>query len=237
MVDTTYLERYNYSMSIRKNTSREELQRRKKISATMKKRGVDNFAKWRKENTKTYKPLKKDGDLAELIGIILGDGHIGALARTESLRIVGDAQKMGFVNRSADLVQKVFGKKPTIKQNPNTNTVTITIYEKHISNRIGIHTGAQGNRVLRVPRWILRQDEPARRYLRGLYEAEGSYSVHKPTYTYKFIFKNSNDSLLDIVERLVKRFGFHPHRSYRMVQLSRKKEVERLLNLLQYRVY
>ena len=53
-----------------------------KISRTFKKKGIDNFAAWRKEAKRkglikaVWPSLKKNIDLAELIGVVLGDGHI-----------------------------------------------------------------------------------------------------------------------------------------------------------------
>lgn len=209
----------------------------RKISETMRRKRIDNFAQWREENKKEYVSLNKDGDLAELVGVILGDGYIGEFPRTECLRIVGDATKPGFIHRSAWLIERVFNKKPHVSKRKGDNGVNITMYEKHISKRIGIPAGAQANRKIVVPLWILKNEEFIRRYLRGLYEAEGSYCVHEGTYTHKLIFSNANDSLLNIVERLVKKLGFHPHRSYRKIQVSRQREVEKLVELLQYRQY
>lgn len=88
-----------------------------------------------------------------------------------------------------------------------------------------------------VPRWVLKNPEYVLRYLRGLYEAEGSFCVHLPTSTHKLFFSNRNISLLNIAYRLVKKFGFHPHKSKYQVQVSRMEEVYRLMELLQFRQY
>ena len=89
----------------------------KKISDTMKLRGINNFKNWmdrmRTEGKikSEYSPFKKDGDLAELIGVILGDGHIRPYPRTEELSIFSNSNNPGFVERYATLVEKIFGKK------------------------------------------------------------------------------------------------------------------------------
>src|SRR3989344_4145337 len=85
----------------------------KKISDTMKERKIDNFKVWRdrmKAEGKIkseYLPFKKDGDLAELIGVVLGDGHICSYARTEELRIISNSNNPGFVDRYAKIAEKV----------------------------------------------------------------------------------------------------------------------------------
>ncbi len=214
-----------------------------KISETMRRKKLDNFKGWRDEMKRLgkikseYSPLEKNGDLAELIGVILGDGHICVFPRTECLRIVSNSNNAGFLRRYSGLVYKVFRKKPSISKRKSSNAVDITIYEKRLSQRLDIPAGARGKIIIYVPRWIFKNNDFLIRYLRGLYEAEGSYSVHLETYTHKLLFSNCNNSLLTIVEMSLKKLGFHPHRSHNKIQVSRKQEVQELLNLLQFRRY
>ncbi|MBI2037158.1 MAG: hypothetical protein HYT14_02255 [Candidatus Liptonbacteria bacterium] len=214
-----------------------------KISETMRARKIDNFKIWRqhmknKGRVKSnYPPLKKSGDLAELIGVVLGDGYIGKFPRAEVLRIVSNGNNSGFIHRYGRLVGKVFMKRPYIAKRKKANAVDITIYEKNISRRLSIPAGARYGQKISVPRWISSNRDFAVRYLRGLYEAEGSYNIHEPTSTYKLIFTNRNASLLSNVYNLLSKLGFHPHTSKDKVQLSRKQEVEKARNLLQFRIY
>jgi hypothetical protein len=215
----------------------------RKISKTMQSKKIDNFKKWRdsqKEYGKiksSYPPFKKSKELAELIGVVLGDGHIGKLARTESLRIVGNSSNQGFTNRYAKMIEQVFNKKPHVAKRGTSNANNITIYEKEISKRLGIPLGSRAGLDFPVPLWILSKKVYTIAYLRGLYEAEGCYSVHLATYTHKFTFSNRNESLLLNVYTLVSAMGFHPHRSKYQIQVSRKEEVQKLKNLLEFRRY
>ena len=206
-------------------------------------RKLDNFRLWRERMKKEgkikseYSPLKKDGDLAELIGVILGDGHIGRFPRCDCLRITANGENKGFVRRYASLVETVFNKAPNVSKVKASKAVTITIYERHISKRLGIPHGSRHDLKYILPPWIERNRRQIIRFLRGLYEAEGSHSIHLPTYTHKFQFANVNPALLNLVFELVCKLGFHPHMSPRQVQLSRKAEVQNLKNLLQFRRY
>lgn len=215
----------------------------RKISETMKRKKIDNFYHWREKMKKagkiksTYPPFDKTGDLAEFIGVILGDGHIGKFPRTESLSLFSNSNNKGFIARYSKLMQQILDKKPAIAKRGSTNCTMITIYQKNISKRLRIPSGARKNHHLPIPRWISRNKKFIIRYLRGLFEAEGSYCIHKPTSTHKLIFYNSNNSLLTNVHTLLVRFGFHVNRSGNKVQVSRKEEVEKLRKLLQYRYY
>ncbi|MDB5237159.1 MAG: hypothetical protein JWL88_261 [Parcubacteria group bacterium] len=214
-----------------------------KTSETMKSRGLDNFKIWRDEAKRTgqikstYPELEKNGNLAELIGVILGDGHIGTHPRCESLRIVGSGNNSGFRDRYASIVETVFGKIPHVALRSKNNAYNITLYEKHIAERLGILAGNRSAYEFVLPAWIEENQKYRIRFLRGLYEAEGSLSFHPGTYTHKFIFTNMNPYLLDIVFGLVSDLGFHPHRTSRDIQVSRKAEVQKLADLLQFRHY
>jgi hypothetical protein len=215
-----------------------------KMVRTFKRKRIDNFAEWRKKAVKLgilrvyYPPFKKTGDLAELIGVILGDGHIEKFPRAEGLTIACNSNNPGFINRYADLVKKFFDKKPYVKKiNEEEGCTRIRVYQKDISKRLRIPTGNRGKIVVKIPKWILESKCFLKRYLRGLYEAEGSFCVHKPTCTYKFLFSNRNQSLLNNVYRGLRILGFHPHASQYKIQVSRREEVYRVKDLLRFRQY
>lgn len=213
-----------------------------KISETFKKKKIDNFKVWRLQMVKEGKfsnfpkKLKKTKELAELIGVILGDGNIHKFPRTEALTIASNAKNLGFVNRYADLIYKIFSKKPTINK-PARGCIKIRIYQKYLSTRLGIPCGNRSKLKIELPNWILKDKDNLIAYLRGLYEAEGCFCVHKPTYTYKFLFSNKNEYLLNNVYNGLKILGFHPHRSQYQIQISRKEEVYKVIDLLSFRKY
>jgi len=217
--------------------------RAQKISDTMRARKLDNFKQWRDEMKRagkiksSYPQLKRNGDLAELTGVILGDGHIQKFPRTERLLIFSNANNPGFVKRYALLVEKVFKKKPYVYKQTDQNCVRIGIYEKNIAKRLEISTGARKQGTFPVPKWIFENKTYVVRYLRGLYEAEGSESHHPPTSTHKFSFANRNESLLENVSQLMQGLGFYLSKDKLRVQISRKAHVERAVRLLQFRKY
>lgn len=217
--------------------------RARKISETMKARKLDNFKRWRDEQKRkgtiksAYPPLIKNGDLAELVGVTLGDGHICKHERCESLRITSNSNAAGFIARYAMLMEKVFRKKPAVAKVKAHNAVILTIYERTISKRLGIPHGARRHLHYQLPTWIRRNRGYRIRFLRGLYEAEGSECHHLPTSTHKLFFSNHNPVLLFLVANLVTELGFKVNIHGDKVQVSRQKEVQNLSNLLEFRHY
>ena len=209
----------------------------------MKRKKIDNFAAYRKKAIRDgrilihFPPFKKDGDLAELIGVVLGDGHLQKFPRTERLLIFSNTNNQGFVKRYAHLVEKIFNKKPYVYKQTGQNCTRISLYQKAISERLGVPCGARKYLEIKVPRWILAKDEYVVRYLRGLYEAEGSASFHPGTSTHKFNFSNLNQSMLENVYTLMTGLGFYLSRDTKRVQISRKDEVKRAIELLCFRDY
>lgn len=214
-----------------------------KISRTFKNKKIDNFAKWRemaKEEgliMKEYPHLEKNNNLAFLIGMVLGDGHIHCFPRTEELRISLGTDKPKLWKYTVKILEDVFKKTPYIRKVKNSKCMIIGLYQKKLSKRIGIPSGSRKDIINRFPKWIKENDEFILSFLRGLYEAEGSFCVHKPTYTYKMIFSNKNESLLNIVYTSLQKLGFHPHRTKITVQISKKEEVHAFNDLIQFRKY
>jgi hypothetical protein len=209
----------------------------RKISDTMKTRKIDNFKNWRKSHRVRYANIPRNGDLAEYIGVVLGDGNIQAFPRTERIVIAGDAKKMGFINHYAKMTEFLFKKTPIIMKAGYSNAVRISLYQKFISKRLGVPTGDKEQLAYVLPSWIEGNERYLVRFLRGLYEAEAYLSIHLPTCTYNFGFVNTNPYLLKIVEVALRRLEFHPEVRHNAIRIRKKAEVERLKNLLQFRQY
>lgn len=186
---------------------------------------------------KYYPNLKKDRLLAELIGVILGDGNISEFPRTERLLIISNSNNAGFIKRYTNLVEKLFNKKAAVYQVRGTQTTRIGIYQKFISERLGVPCGNRKDLRYRLPTWISVDRYNLLSWLRGLFEAEGLLSIHKPTYTYNFQFSNKNESLLNLVEKNLNSLGFHPERRKNSVRLRKKEEVIMFRDLIKFRQY
>lgn len=231
--------RSSWNKGLRKESHSSVLQ----ISETMKSRKIDNFKKWRDKAKQKglikseYPALEKNGDLAEFIGVILGDGNIQKFPRTERLLIFSNSTSSGFIKRYTSMTRSMFNKEPYVYKVTGKNCTRISIYESNISARLNVPTGARKNLHFTVPSWISENKDFVVRYLRGLYEAEGSWSTHLPTCTHKLSFANRNQSLLQIVYVEMSKLGFHPSIDATRVQISRKQEVADAIELLQFRKY
>ncbi len=225
-----------------KGKTKETDLRVKKISSTMKLKKIDNFKKWRdqqkkKGNIKTnYPPLPKNSKTAELIGLVLGDGNLYQYPRTEQLLISFNSKYPQIIKRAIFLVKNIFDKTPA-QGKGSGNCNRIWIYEKHISKRLGIPPGAKKNHDLKIPQWAWESKKLLVSCLIGLYNAEGSYSIHLPTCTYNLGFANNNQTLLKDVHQALKILKYTPHLRKNKVTLRRKNETESFAKLIKFKHY
>lgn len=217
-----------------------------KISRTFKEKKIDNFRKWRRRAKKegiipaSYPPFKKDKNLAFLIGMILGDGNIHKFPRTELLKISLGTDKPLLWKHVDEIVKKVFKKSSHIYKRKDCACIDIRIYQNRISERLEIPLGGRNRANIKIPNWIRDNRKYIIQCLKGLFEAEGSFSIHKKTYTYNFQFSNRNVTLLNEVEEMLTELGFYPERREVAVRLRKKREAlafEKLINFRQYTIH
>jgi hypothetical protein len=215
----------------------------KKISETFLRKKIDNFSNWRINARNkglipcSTRPFKHSRRLAFLIGMTLGDGCLQKISRTESLRITLGSNRPLLVTYTANIILYVINKKPSIIKRNYSNCFNVTLYQNNLSKRLEIPLGARKNLKIILPNWIWANKLFLVSALSGLFEAEGSFSIHKPTYTYNFSFSNVNISLLNEVEKALKSLNFHPERRSKAVRLRKKEEALRFEKLISFRNY
>lgn len=214
-----------------------------KISQTFKLKKINNFKDWRNrmiENGTIKLPkskLSKCYDLAVFIGLVLGDGHIQKFPRTERLLIVLNTKYPQLIKYTAYLTERLFDKIPAIEYKNNANYARISLYQKNISDRLGVIAGNRAKDYIGVPTWIWKEKQYIIGCLKGLFEAEGSLSIHLQTCTYNFQFSNKSQKLLDDVKRGLIGLGYHPEIRINAIRLRKKIEVGTFNKLIQFRDY
>jgi len=215
----------------------------RKISETFKAKRIDNFAQWRLKARLagkiplTHTPLARTEQLAFLVGLILGDGHIEKFPRSERLHIVLGTDKPLLWQHVVKVVQNVFAKEAWVQRRKREACVEISLYQTRLSERLGIPAGDRRNCEVQLPEWIWADRRYLIACLKGLFESEGSYSVHAPTYTHNLSFSNSNVTLLNEAERALASLGFHPERRSYAVRLRKKHEALRFIEFIGFRSY
>lgn len=212
-----------------------------RLSNTLKIRKEWNFSKWQRKRKKQriplYKGLLKGENLAELIGIVLGDGNLYKHPRTENLRIICDSRDTGYIRHIVNLVEKIFFKKPSVIKRKNENATVVSLYQCKISARLKLGVGNKIKNNVGIPSWITSDKRFMLMCLKGLFETDGCFVEDKGNYTQIIEFKNNCRRLRDDVYAILLKFGFNPQQGSNYVRLARKNEVYRFKELIEFRNY
>ena len=172
-----------------------------------------------KGSLKKIKIPKKCKELAELIGIILGDGNLHYFKKSKKigtymLRIAGDKRNdfnylTKYVSR---LIENLFGIEPKIEMR-KTNEMLIIVHSKEIVEfliKMGLKTGNKIKNRVTIPSWIFSNDEYLKTCVRGLIDTDGCVYTLKPQYPnlYQISFKNYNSALLKDTRRAFIKLGY-----------------------------
>jgi hypothetical protein len=127
-------------------------------------------------------PIRKparDVQLAELIGIMMGDGGMSLYQATITLHHVDDSEYCGFV---ADVIKRLFGYKPDVHHLPHASVLKIVMSRVELVrylHTLGLPMGDKIRKGLDIPRWIKTDDSLLRACIRGLIDTDGSVFTHR----------------------------------------------------------
>ena len=172
--------------------------------------------------------------LAELVGIMLGDGHV---SNHQVLVYVNSETDAGYELFVRNMISELFGIKPTISlctdckvQIVRTSSVDLVKY----LNSIGLARGNKVEKQVGVPHWVFNEPEWMKSCLRGLWDTDGCIYQDKHTINDKksinpgMTFANRSLPLLSFVQKALLELGYTPRRSNRFsVFLRREKEIHR----------
>lgn len=123
---------------------------------------------------KDVKKPKMGGELAEIFGVINGDGHIDRAGR--EICIVGNALEAEYFNYLKDLFERNFNLKFTIfKMRPTT--LKLRVYSKGLAKILvkdyGFPFGHKTGK-LSIPKQVFKSKKWLSAYIRGLFDTDGT---------------------------------------------------------------
>lgn len=189
--------------------------------------------------SKEYSYPNYSVELADFVGIMLGDGGITPSFCSITLNSEADAEYILYVQSFAE---KLFGEPP--KAFFRTGQRTCILYYNGVNliryfKSIGLKVGNKVKQQVAVPKWISSNTEYKKACLRGLMDTDGGVFLHKykvknQRYLYKKIcFANRSVPLLNFVEQTLRELGFTPKIvdkvANKKVWLYNEREVEQYL--------
>lgn len=155
------------------------IESRRKGGLISQRRRLENPEKYRLLGCKVrkiVKPLKTSLELAELCGIILGDGGITNTQVKITLNKKTDKDYAIFVS---DLVRRVLKERPSTKTYGSVAVVMLS-GEGYVEalERVGLRRGNKVKHQVGIPSWILNNKKYSVACLRGLVDTDGGVYFH-----------------------------------------------------------
>ena len=180
----------------------------------------------------------KDADLAEFIGIMMGDGGISRYQVIVTLHHLDDLEYSGFVGK---LMKKLFGTEPRVYTSLKYSVNDLVISRRELVeflHGLGLPVGNKIQQKIDIPIWIKNEKRFSIACLRGLMDTDGSVIIHsyrskgKP-YSYKKLSFCSHSKPLQIsVAKILADLGMHPRLDGYNVRLASISDVKKYFSVV-----
>ncbi|PIV46259.1 hypothetical protein COW09_00370 [bacterium (Candidatus Moisslbacteria) CG12_big_fil_rev_8_21_14_0_65_36_11] len=189
------------------------------------------------------RPIKRpffSQDLAEFVGIILGDGGITQYQVTISFHSVNEKEYSKFVVK---LIKKLFNVPIGIYYDKNYLKFDLVISRSELvrfcTEKLGLKKGNKIKQQVDIPDWIKQNKKYSIACVRGLIDTDGCvfthrYKVNGKWYNYrKLSFKSHSKSLCQSVVNILEENGLNPRLAQkRDVRLDSIEDVQKYFRLI-----
>ena len=173
-------------------------------------------------------------DLAEVIGIVLGDGNIYKFDRCQRLTISCDSLHKWYIKHICCLIEKVLKRKPGIVKRRGPRCVDVRVYLQDINLALGLPAGNKLKNEIKIPEWIFEKNQYLKRCIKGLFETDGHYGKSKKFYVEYMQLCNYSRSLRKSTFDALKILGYAPQMGRKYVRIARKAEVRRFIKEMKF---
>lgn len=192
----------------------------------------------RRDGFKTLQPIarpRNSARLAELIGLLIGDGHLSEYQVSITTNSETDIAHARFAKR---LIENLFRVTASLKKKKRENAVVVLASSKKLVrflNRKGMPIGNKIEKHLQIPAWVQRNPSYQKAFLRGLFDTDGCIYVDTHRNGDK-IYRHLGWTITSYADKLIiglidilKRLGFSPtwRNSQKSVYLRRRIEIDR----------
>lgn len=179
---------------------------------------------------KKLEPIRKNGVLAEFVGVLFGDGHVGKYQTSITLDSRNDREYADYLK---GLIENKFGVPAKLSFRKNARALDLTISSIAFSKqmvRFGMVEGTKLRVGLHIPEWITSSRTYTQAFLRGLFDTDGCvYSELKKVNgkEYRYIgmaFASASPSFLGEIAVALQGLGLSPTYTSRQKSVYMRKQ-------------
>lgn len=210
-----------------------------------KKGGLISVESHKKLNT-DFQTLKKvnlpkhSKYLAEILGIVFGDGHLSTYQLLITTNSITDLEHANYVKK---ILEDVFNTNVSLKKKRSQNALNIVLSSKTVVSFIHLLGMPKGNKLdlgLNIPQWVKENSLYSRYFIRGLFDTDGCIYLDRhrvKTKVYASVgwaITSYSTTLIHDIKNLLVSFGFNPTNTSKQksVYLRRKKEIIKYFELI-----
>lgn len=189
-----------------------------------------------KKYLNTFSKPKESEELAEFVGILLGDGGITRTQITIYLSSITDQKYSHYVEK---LIFTLFGLHSSSTNDHEKHVLRISISGINVVKYLvqkGLKVGNKVKLQVGIPLWIKSNKRYVKACIRGLIDTDGCFTIHRYSvngrkYLYpKIVFSNKSEPILDFVNKELLKLKYSPKRTFEFdVWLHNQNEVRRYL--------
>lgn len=177
---------------------------------------------------------KRSKELAELTGIVLGDGNIFQFERCQRLTISCNGSHEQYIKHVWRLTKNIFKKEPSVRKRSKANCTDVCLYLQDIDKSLSLPVGNKIVNSVEIPRWIYKKQDYLKRCLKGLFETDGHYGSNKKFYVEYIQFCNKSESLKKSVFVALQSLGYSPRLGQNYVRLAKRNEVRQFIEEMDF---
>ncbi len=170
-----------------------------------------------------------NGDFAEFIGIMLGDGNI----YKNSIRIMIDKRERDYREYLKELFYNLFKIRLNEHESKNSNESRLHKDSKNLTNillKYGLKRGNKLKNNVKVPKWILKDNEFTSRCMKGLMDTDGCVYWDKRDKKTYIKFTNTSLGILEGFKHMADILGLKFAKSGKTsICLYKRSEIEKYL--------
>src|SRR3989338_5375944 len=182
---------------------------------------------------------KASGLLAEFIGIVMGDGHVGRYQISICTNSITDTEH---ATHTYKLAKRLFDVPISISKKKESNALSIVISSREVSRFLQQQGIPEGNKIekgIMIPTWVSRDRNYSHRLVRGLFDADGCVFVDTHRIRGKIYknlgiaFANQESTLLQFFYKNLCAIGLSPTQTSRFrVFLRRRRDIRKYFEIV-----
>lgn len=169
--------------------------------------------------------IEIDENLAEIFGVLNGDGHLSNI--NYEICVVGALNEKEYYFHLKKLFEQKFGIPFTLRE--EKSAFKLRCYSKNISDllhkKYGFIKGNKTNR-LKIPKKVLISKKLSKAYIRGLFDTDGGFLIRRKKDPMIHI-TSATPNYLKEVKELLENLGFFIGKGSQKIFIYRKKDVNK----------